>query len=58
MPGHSIIPFEGDLVSSISDFVQKMWQDPVTLLILGTITFAAILFLSEYSSWGRIQKKT
>ena len=53
----SIIPIEGDLIGIISDFLQKMWQDPITLFILGTIAFAAILSLGEYSSWGRIQKK-
>jgi|GEM_PF-2981657 len=54
---HSIIPIEGEQVSSIFDYLQKMWQDPITLFILGTIAFAAILFLGEYSSWGRISKK-
>jgi hypothetical protein len=57
MPGHSIIPFVDDLVSSISDFVLNVWKDPLTLFILGTITFGAIWFLAEYSSWGRIPRK-
>lgn len=54
---HSIIPIEGDPVSSISDFMQKMFQDPLVLLIVGILAFVAIWVLAESSSWRRIPKK-
>ncbi len=55
---HSIIPIEGDPVSSISDYLQKMLQDPFVLLIVGTLAFVAIWVLAESSSWGKIPNKT
>jgi len=53
----SIIPIEGDPVSSISDFMQKMLQDPLVLLIVGTLAFVAIWVLAESSSWSKLPKK-